>query len=231
MPKGELQPVVWAVPEGDPGEHQETVSRFFRMYVKRRRRTFRNTWWLGVPAIKCPFDLWIYQELLQRVRPDVIVETGTSYGGSAYFLASICDLIGNGRIVTIDIDEPEPADFPTRPAHPRITYRTASSTAPETVDFVRGTIAPGEAVMVILDSSHQAPHVREELRHYSPLVTEGSYLVVEDGHLNAWQDHGPGPLEAVAEFLAENDRFEIDRSLEKFMMTFNPSGYLRCVHG
>jgi cephalosporin hydroxylase len=222
-----LQRVVWAVPGGpDDEEQQQIVSAYDRWYCRNRRRTYRNTRWLGVSALKCPFDLWIYQELVYRIRPDVIVETGTALGGSAYFLASLCDMLGTGRVVTIDISVPPHKRVPVRPPHPRISYLTGSSTDPQIVAAVRRMIAPGDTVMVLLDSDHAADHVREEMRAYAPLVTEGSYLIVEDTNINDWFEFGPGPLEAVTDFLAEDDRFSVDRSLEKFMMTFNPGGFL-----
>jgi cephalosporin hydroxylase len=227
MGKRELEPVLWAVPEERAQAENEVVDRFHDLYCRSRRQTWRNTHWLGVQLLKCPLDLWVYQELLHRLRPDLIVETGTFHGGSAYFLASICDLIGTGRVVTIDIEAPPAGPgVRSRPDHPRITYLSASSINPATLQAVRDIIEPGDKVMVILDSNHSLGYVRRELRAYAPLVTEGSYLIVEDTNLNAWSDFGPGPLEAVTEFLAEDDRFVVDRSLEKFMMTFNPSGYL-----
>ncbi len=219
--------VRWAVGESTPARN-EVVDRFHALYTRTaRQRTWRNTHWLGVPLYKCPLDLWIYQELLHRIRPDLIVETGTFHGGSAYFLACICDLIGTGRVVTIDIEAPpEPPSGLSRPDHSRITYLTGPSIKPGILQEVGRMAEPGLTVMVILDSNHSAGYVRQELALYAPLVSAGSYLIVEDTNLNAWSDFGPGPLEAVTEFVAEDDRFTVDRSLEKFMMTFNPSGYL-----
>ena len=84
--------------------------------------------------------------------------------------------------------------------------------------------------MVVLDSDHTRDHVAEELRLYAPLVTSGCYLVVEDTNVNGnpvLPEFGPGPQEAVAEFLAQTDDFEVDHEREKLMLTFNPNGYLR----
>jgi cephalosporin hydroxylase len=86
------------------------------------------------------------------------------------------------------------------------------------------------AALVILDSDHSRDHVLTELRTYSPLVTPGQYLIVEDTNVNGHpvlSEHGPGPAEALVEFLDETDGFEVDRAREKFGMTFNPGGYLR----
>jgi cephalosporin hydroxylase len=203
----------------------QVVREFHDLYCHSRDRTWANTSWLGVGVIKCPLDLWVYQELLFGLRPDVIVETGTALGGSAYFMACICDMIGNGRIVTIDI-----GTVPDRPAHPRIEYVLGSSVDPPIVSGVEASIEPGEKVLVILDSKHEHDHVLAEMRTYSHLVSEGSYLIVEDTNINSWRPpdrRRPGPLEAVRDFLGEDDHFEIDRSWEKFFMTFNPSGFLR----
>lgn len=214
------------------GEAQDSVVRdFFLLYHVDGNRTIHDTYWLGVPVVKPPLDMWIYQEILFSLRPDVIVETGTAYGGSAYFLATICDLIGAGRIVTVDIEARD-----DRPEHPRITYLTGDSADADVVARVATEISEGESVMVILDSKHHRDHVLAEMRAYGPLVTEGHYLIAEDTTINLGvpKPKGrpyprPGPRDAVDEFLAEQDRFELDRSREKFFMTVAAGGFLRCV--
>jgi cephalosporin hydroxylase len=204
---------------------QEVVDSFHELYYENRRRTWANTRWLGHKVRKAATDLWIYQEILCERRPDVIVETGTLFGGSALYLASICDLIGAGRVFTIDL-EPQPE----LPSHPRITYLTGSSVAPEIVDRVRAE-AEGQRAMAILDSDHRCEHVLAELRAYAPVVSAADYLIVEDTNLNGhpvWPNFdGGGPMEAVETFLAEDDSFAVDESREKFYLTFNPRGYLR----
>jgi cephalosporin hydroxylase len=182
--------------------------------------------WLGVQALKNPLDLWIYQELVADTRPELIVETGTWRGGSALYLASICDLLGAGEIVSIDV-EPLREDYPQ---HPRVTYLGGrSSTDPDVVAEVAER-AGGRPILVILDSDHSQGHVEAELDAYAPLVPVGCYIVVEDSNIGQIRkDLMPGPLQAVETFLAKTDEFEIDREREKFLLTFNPSGYLRRV--
>jgi cephalosporin hydroxylase len=214
-------------PPAGGGSDQEIVDRFHLLYYSDHKRTVANTFWRGVQTAKCPLDLWIYQEILFERRPDVIVETGTYMGGSAYYLASMCDLLDTGRVITVDIKKRRPERLPQ---HPRIDYRNGSSVEPEVVAGVADSIQPGERAMVILDSDHRFDHVAAELRAYSPLVTPGDYLIVEDTNVNGHPirpGHGPGPMEAVDEFLAGADDFEIDPAREKFYMTFNPRGYLR----
>lgn len=189
-----------------------------------------NAWtdatWLGAQALKNPLDLWVYQEIMVETRPDLVVETGTYRGGSAFFLASICDLVGAGEVVSIDI-EPVRDDYP---AHPRITYLGGrSSTDPDVVAEVRAR-AEGKRALIVLDSDHSQAHVEAELAAYGPLVPLGGYVIVEDSNIGRIRkDLLPGPLEAVEAFLARTDAFEIDRAREKFLITFNPSGYLRRV--
>jgi cephalosporin hydroxylase len=213
------------IPASADAAFDPVVRRFHDVYCRTGGRTWANTFWRGTPVLKCPFDLWIYQEILFANRPSVIVETGTYRGGSAYFLASMCDLIDRGRIITIDMQEHE-----GRPEHPRITYLTGLSTGPEILDAVRAAIEPADTVMAILDSDHARRYVLTEMRAYAPLVSVGQYLIVEDTNINAWQEKFiPGPLEAVNKFMSEDDSFTVDRSREKFFMTFNPAGYLRRV--
>jgi len=180
--------------------------------------------WLGAQALKNPLDLWVYQEIMAETRPELVVETGTYRGGSAFYLASVCDLLGAGEVVSIDV-EPVREDYPE---HPRITYLGGrSSTAPEVVATVRERAA-GKRVLVVLDSDHSQAHVEAELEAYAPLVPVGCYVIVEDSNIGRIRtDLMPGPLQAIEAFLARNDAFEIDREREKFLITFNPSGYLR----
>jgi cephalosporin hydroxylase len=201
---------------------------FHRLYFESGRygRSWGRTHWRGVRALKCPFDLWVYQEILADVRPELIVETGTRYGGSALFLADCCELLGRGRVLTIDIEHQ-----PDLPEHPRIEYLLGSSVDPAIVERARAAAAGAAPVLVILDSDHRRDHVLAELRAYAPLVTRGSYLIVEDSNLNGhpvFEEHGPGPYEAIEAFLAESDELVPDREREeKFFLTFNPMGYLR----
>ncbi len=212
-----------AVPPG------EVIDAFHKLYYDAGAETWANTFWFGVPIAKCPTDLWIYQEMIFDLRPGLIIETGTWRGGSAYFMAGICDLLDQGRIVTVDID-PEPE----RPAHPRVTYLQGSSTGPEMFEQVRRMAAGVDRVLVILDSDHSRDHVLAEMHLYSDLVTPGSYMIVEDTNVNGhpvFPDFGPGPMEAVDAFLAERSDFAIDPAREKLFMTFNPRGYLRKAGG
>jgi len=183
-----------------------------------------ETTWLGAQALKNPLDLWVYQEIMVETRPELIVETGTYRGGSAAFLASVCDLLDEGEVVSIDIADVRD-DYPR---HPRITYLGGrSSTDPDVVAEVLERSA-GKRTLVILDSDHSQRHVEAELAVYAPLVPVGGYVIVEDSNIGQIRkDLLPGPLEAIGTFLATGDDFEIDRSREKFLITFNPSGYLR----
>jgi cephalosporin hydroxylase len=206
---------------------RDIVDRFHRLYYDNDRRTWQNTRWLGTRVQKCPLDLWVYQEILHKLRPDLIVETGTASGGSALFIASVCDLIGHGRVLTIDT-----RDKPGRPEHPRIEYVVGSSTAPDVIDLVRQRASAHATVLVVLDSDHSEAHVLQELRLYAPLVSVGSYLIVEDTNVNGhpvYPDFGPGPMEAVERFLDGNTEFAVDEDREKFFLTFNPRGFLRRV--
>jgi cephalosporin hydroxylase len=220
------EPIILGVEGRDmnPADMSSLVDQFHRLYYDRREQTWGNTFWLGHRVLKCPLDLCSYQEILYDVRPELIIETGTYLGGSALFLASICDLLGQGKVLTIDVDRRD-----DRPRHPRITYLTGSSTSNAILRQVRRRARGASRVLVILDSGHAKDHVLAELQAYAPLVTPGSYLVVEDTNLNGHPvecDHGPGPAEAVAEFLERNEAFVRDERREKFLLTFNPGGYL-----
>ena len=204
------------------------IERFHDLYYRRWRAggDTINLSWFGSLLWKCPLDLWIYQELLVRMKPEFVIETGTFVGGSALYIASIMDLLGVGQVISVDLT---PRD--DRPEHPRISYLTGSSIDRGIVDEVKGRVG-GARAMVILDSDHHEPHVYEELQAYRSLVHPGDYLIVEDTNVNghpAFPDFGPGPMEAVERFFAETDEFQIDHSANRFLMTLNPRGYLKRV--
>jgi cephalosporin hydroxylase len=206
---------------------QQINRAFLRRYYD-DRSTWGDTYWLGIKTEKCPLDLWMYQEIIASTRPDLIIETGTQYGGSALFMASMCDMIGHGEVMTIDVN-----DRPDRPSHPRISYRQGSSTAADVVAEATGRASAADRVMVVLDSDHSKAHVVDELRSLSPLVTPGCYLIVEDTIINGnpvLDEFGPGPAEALEVYLAESPGlFIVDRKKERFHMSFNVGGYLRRV--
>jgi cephalosporin hydroxylase len=221
--KPELPP---ATPRSEKLERALT-DQFHKLFYASHKRGqgWAGTFWLGRRALKCPLDLWVYQELLFELRPDWVIETGTAFGGTALFLASILELLGGGRVVTIELNpETDP------PEHPRLECLTGSSTSAKIVSEVKKRVRAGEKALVILDSDHSRDHVAAELEAYAPLVGPGGYLIVEDTNLNGHPvepEHGPGPAEAVAEFLASHPEFEADASREKFLLTFNPGGWLR----
>jgi cephalosporin hydroxylase len=205
----------------------EAPESFHRWYYEHGAQTWFNSHWLGVQIEKTPWDMWTYQEILQETKPDVLIECGTAKGGSAYYFATMFDLLKHGRVITIDIESD-----PGRPAHPRITYLVGSSTSDAIVRAVRDAIKPGERVMVSLDSDHRKAHVADELRLYSPMVTPGQYLVVEDTDINGHPVlplFGPGPMEAVTEFLPKHPEFKPDAYRERFGVSFFPHGWLKRV--
>ncbi len=213
----------------NPKLEGDLVTQFHKLYYDSHvfGKTWSNTYWMGHLVMKCPLDLWLYQEMIHTLRPDLIIETGTYDGGSALYFASLCELVGNGNVLTIDV-----AERPGRPTHNRITYLTASSTAQATLDIVKQAAKDAKVILVVLDSDHRKDHVLEELRLYGPLVTTGSFMVVEDSNLNGhpvWPEHGPGPMEALDVFMNGNTDFILDKEKEKFLLTFNPKGYLKKV--
>ncbi len=140
----------------------ETDDRIAREFHRRYHdewweTTVKQTRWRGVPLIKTPLDLWVFQEILYETQPDVLIETGTLYGGSAYYFASLFDMFGKGRVLTVDILKLDV------PKHDRITYYIGSSTAPEIIEQMKNSIPEDETVMVVLDSSHESDHVLNEL--------------------------------------------------------------------
>ncbi len=190
-----------------------------------RSGEWHRTAWLGKWTHRPPTDLFVYQELICRVRPDWIVETRTGAGGRALFLASICDLIDHGQVLSID-------SYPLakRPDHRRITYLRGDPGAERTAAQAREIVGKQPRALVILGGAAGA-QVKAAFRNYAPLVPRGSYVVVEDTILEGnpvWPDFGAGPAKPVNEVVEEGE-FVRDLSLERFALTFNVGGFLKRV--
>ena len=208
--------------------------------IAKYRYTYNFTWY-GRPIIQLPDDIVTIQELILKVKPDVVVETGVAHGGSLMLSASMLELLGGGQVIGVDIDI-RPANRDAILAHPlsgRIRLIQGSSVDADVVKRVQSFLAADSRVMVFLDSNHTHDHVLRELDLYSPLVSKGSYLVVfdtgiEDMPADAYPDRpwgkGNNPKTAVQEFLKRNSRFAVDRDLEaRLLWTVAPGGYLICV--
>lgn len=177
--------------------------------------------WMGRPVIQLPEDMIRIQEVIYRVKPDVVIETGVAHGGSAIFYASLCKAMERGRVISIDI-EIRSHNRRAIEAHeffPLITLIEGSSTAPETIAEVRKLVRPDESVMVMLDSCHSKQHVLDELEAYHDLVTGGSYIVAMDGSMKDLCDVPRGnpdwewdnPSAAAAEFVARHTEFVMEQ--------------------
>jgi cephalosporin hydroxylase len=211
----------------DPGQATETVRRFTELYHDLRDQTLGRTRWLGVTVVKTPADLVILQEIIAETRPNLIIETGVLAGGSAFFFATMFELAGiDGKVIGVDVDLS--AVNPYIRENPRIELIEGSSTDPEVVAKL-SELAKGHRVMVDLDADHRAEHVAAELRALAPLVSPHCYLVVEDTWIGRTVrfDQGPGPADALEEWLAEGQPFEVDRWRERLLLTGMAGGYLR----
>ncbi len=187
---------------------------------------FNTVTWLGAPIWQNVLDLWTIQETIAEVKPALLIETGTNRGGSALFYAHLMDLLGTGRVVTIDVARLHALD------HPRVEFLHGSSTDEAIVDQVRAAAAAAAGpVMVILDGDHSHDHVARELELYSSLVTPGSFILSQDGVIDElwlFADSRPGPMGANREFLRRHPEFEHDRERNaRFIVTHHPVGWLR----
>ncbi|MBN2144418.1 MAG: class I SAM-dependent methyltransferase [Candidatus Aureabacteria bacterium] len=198
-----------------------------------------NTWmkntWMGIPTLQNPNDVWIIQETISELKPDFVIEAGTYHGGSAIVWASILSQVNpNGRVITVDIEDHTEEARKVPIFQEKVDFLLGSSTSPEIIDAIRKEIEGAKVVLVILDSLHTKDHVLKEMELYSPLVTPGSYLIVQDtnmhGHPAITECYpGPGPWEAVHDFLKQTDQFKIDKSKERLLFTMHPDGYLKKV--
>jgi cephalosporin hydroxylase len=190
--------------------------------------------WRGHELLKNPFDLWIYQNILFEQRPDVVIETGTHFGGSALYFADLARIMGlELDVLTIDFNPKIAYDAAAHRIYPIAAISTtsgATSAVARHLAAVQARLGRAPRVMVVLDSDHTKENVLAELAAYAPLVTSGQYLVVEDTNINGHPvlpEHGPGPWEAVQEFLASNGEFAPDANAERYLFTNHPNGWLR----
>ncbi len=188
-------------------------------------RIMTNTTYFGIQTHKNPMDFWVYQEIIFETKPDVIVEIGNKCGGSTLALAHLCDLLNKGRVIGIDISHSNVSSSVT--AHPRITFIEGDACL--SFDRIAKLISPQETVLVIEDSAHTYDNTLSVLRTFSTLIKPGDYFIVEDSicHHGLPGSVGQGPYEAIETFVNENAGFEIDRSRESFLITWNPKGFLR----
>lgn len=218
-----------------------TLSTEFIRLTGKYKYTYHFTW-LGRPIIQFPQDMIAMQELIWKIKPDLIIETGIAHGGSLIFYASLLNLIGNdGLVLGIDIEiRPDNRDaIEKHPMVKRISMIEGSSIDENIIRKVYSFAREKGKVLVCLDAMHTHKHVLKELELYSPLVTKGSYLVVFDTVIEDMPDDffpnrpwgkGNNPKTAVREFLKKNDRFEIDKNMQnKLLITVAPDGFLKCV--
>ncbi|MEP7288555.1 MAG: CmcI family methyltransferase [Chloroflexota bacterium] len=200
--------------------------------------------WMGRPVIQLPEDMLRIQEVLYRVQPDVIIETGIAHGGSLIYYASLCKAFGKGHVIGIDIEirRPNRTALESHELASYITLIEGSSTDSAIVEQVKALIKPDESVLVLLDSSHLKQHVLNELNAYCDLVTPGSYLVATDGIMKDLYDvpHGDpswtwdNPVAAVEAFLPNHPEFVLEPPVPPFNestlhdpLTYWPSAWLR----
>jgi cephalosporin hydroxylase len=196
--------------------------------------------WLGRPIIQYPQDMITIQEIIWDYKPDIIIETGIAHGGSLIFSASILELLGKGEVIGIDIDirEHNKKEIEKHPLYKRITMLEGSSINKKIRDKVF-KLSKNKKVIIFLDSNHTEKHVLKELEFYSPLVTKGGYVVVFDTIIEDLpekfvqnRDWGKNnnPKSAVNKFLKKNNKFKIDKNLEKkLLVTAAKDGYLKCI--
>jgi cephalosporin hydroxylase len=216
----------------------KVLSNLFTRSGWQQKISYEPTW-LGIPIIQTPEDIAMMQELIWKVRPDVIIECGVAHGGALVLYASILDMTGKGHVIGVDVEirKYNRLALQSHVMSRRFTLIEGSSVDEATVKQVRDMIRPDDRVMVTLDSNHTAEHVAKELDLYSPLVTTDSYLVVFDGVMQVLTDAPGGsptwatdnPWQATEEFLAKHSDFEVDPYYNRLKVTHCPGGFLRRV--
>lgn len=223
-------------------QDQALAEKALDVLVESDQHGWSYQWsWLGLPIIQMPPDVIAVQEVIWEMRPQVIIETGVARGGSLIFYASILQLIGEGKVIGVDIDirAHNRDSIESHPLSHRIELVQGSSVDDKILKDIKSRIPAGARVMVILDSNHTHEHVFDELKLYAPLVTKGQFLIVADTVVEQIpvQAHrprpwGPGnnPATALDAFLEGNSQFVRDPFVNaKLLISSSPGGYLRRV--
>jgi cephalosporin hydroxylase len=188
--------------------------------------------WMGIVTQQFPLDAWIIQEIIYEQKPDFIIETGTLFGGSAALWALLQREVNHsGRIITVDIEPRAQKEKINPELLKRIDFVIGNSVDAHIVSKIHEKTS-GKRCLVILDSNHSRDHVLKEMQCYWDLVSIGGYMIVEDTDLNGhpvFPSFGPGPWEAVQDFLKTNKQFKPDKYRERFMITAHPCGYLKRI--
>jgi cephalosporin hydroxylase len=230
------------------------THHFFEYYTKNPAIMYGSTFF-GLVLMQNPADMWIMQEIITEIRPDFIIETGTFAGGSAVYYATILKQVNNkGKVITVDIDpKPRMVNINKLKKEDDVLYNRVQEISDNDIEFITSnSVDPAlierlkeqtknKKVLITLDSCHSYEHVLNELILYSQLVSPGSYLIVQDTFLDdkdewiekyakcpGWKIK-KGPMEAAKEFLEKNRDFKVDKSRERFLFTFYPSGYLKKI--
>jgi cephalosporin hydroxylase len=195
--------------------------------------------WLGVPIIQTPEDMILMQELIFKIQPDFIIETGIAHGGSLIYYASLLELLGKGKVIGIDIEirEHNRKVIEKHPMFKRIELIEESSISEETIEKIRKMVPKNCKVIVCLDSNHTKGHVLKELQLYHRFVSFGGYIVVFDTITSKMARLGTcnkmyinnSPKEAVENFLKVNNNFKIDKHYNRLYISYSPNGYLKRI--
>lgn len=207
---------------------KSNLEMTLRQWTERYQReiVFDRVHYRGVPSWKNVCDLWVIQEIIWETQVERVIEIGVQHGGTMLWLS---DLMRNfrgdrGLIVSVDL-KPPALEIPGN-----VRLVLGDSVAPETIERVK-MLCANHRTMLIADGDHAADRVLEEMRRYGPLISEGCYFIAEDGIVDVmdWKTYTPGPMVAAHRFVAETDEFVIDRSREKFILTYVPDGFLKRV--
>jgi len=215
-------------------------DKTYRQYIKLYEDTFRanpDSYWLGVKIQKTSSDLMILHNIIFEKMPDTIIECGTGSGGSAYYMASLMELLKiNGKVISIDrLKCPQTACYKRSSVEidgkkfffDSLAYRSPIHPKLELIqsDCLEVNLPKlGKKVMVVLDCDHYSAHVFKELEKFSSLVTPGQYIIVEDAGMNRISDNGPAA--AIKKFLSRNKNFVADKSKLKYGISDNLASYL-----
>lgn len=212
---------------------ENNLSMTLKEWLEYHQKHLHPRNYRGLLMLKNPFDLIVYEEIIYDIKPTIIVEVGGLAGGSAIWIRDCAqNFFGSNhtKVISIDLNSETTKNIEKFNRNNDLIGITGDCNFSNVINKVKQHISTQDVVMVIEDSTHYYDHTINVLNNYKDIVTVGSYFIVEDGICDILPfGPVPGPMRAVENWIVNNPNYIIDRNRERYIMTYNPKGFLKRI--